>query len=183
MIPGVTSAMRLVDRLVARWEVSSRASLPFLLSGMALVLMFAGLGAVVKVTGVEHPYVGRAFLGVWFVLAAVEGARFAWTLDHPYATPRWLHAVHRAVGEDVAVHALAELMRRYDHDPAYVVTRFDLIAAVRDEEKRRREATRRAEGFRLMEAPAQPDLQAQADAERRRRARARRAAREAGNVA
>lgn len=185
MIPGAIKAVRLVDRLIARWEVSIQASMPLMLSNMALVLLFVGFAVIVKATGTAQTYVGRTLFAAWIVLAVLDGLRFLWTVRHPYATPRWLRAVHRSVGDDVAVHALAELMRRHDHDPDYVVRRFDMIAAVQNERERRREAKRRAEGFRLAEAPApaQPDPQALADAERRRCARERRAARQARKTA
>lgn len=185
MIPGAIKAVRLVDRLIARWEVSIQSSMPFMLSKMALVLMFVGFAVIVKTTGTPQPHVGRALFAIWIVLAVLDGLRFLWTVRHPYATPRWLHAVHQAVGDDVAVHALAELMRRHDYDPDYVVRRFDMIAAVQNERERRREAKRRAEGFRLVEAspPAEPGQQAFADAERSRFARERRAARRARKTA
>ena len=159
--------------------------MPFMLSNMALVLAFVGFAVIVKATGTVHLHVGRTLFAAWIVLAVLDGLRFLWTVRHPYATPRWLRAVHRSVGDDVAVHALAELMRRHDHDPDYVVRRFDMMAAVQNERERRREAKRCAEGFRLAEAPApaQPDPQALADAERRRCARERRAARQARKTA
>jgi hypothetical protein len=77
----------------------------------------------------------------------------------------------------VAVGALAHLIRCHDYEPDYVVKRSDMMIAVQQQRNKRREAARRAEGVRLVEARATPDPKAQADAERRRRARARRAAR------
>ena len=181
MIPGVTSTFRLVDRLIARWEVSRQASMPLMPSAVALLAVFFGLVVTSKITGTEHPYVGCAAFAAWLVFAGLDFARFLWTMNHPYATPRWLRAVHDAVRDDVAVHALAELMRGYDHDPDYVVRRFDMIAAVQNEKRRRRETQRRVQVFRLV--PAEPDPQAPADAERCRRARERRAARQARKAA
>ena len=82
------------------------------------------------------------------------------------------------MGHEVTVHALAALIRQHEHVLDYVVTRSDLRFEVQAERVRRREAARRAEGFRLVEAPVIDAAQVARDEERRRRARERRAARQ-----
>ncbi|MGW8142491.1 hypothetical protein [Sphingomonas zeae] len=108
--------------------------------------------------------------------------RGIWTLRHRYASPRWLRAVHAAVGDDLAVHALAELIRQHRYEQGYVLLRSDMTSAVQQERARRKDATRRAEGIRVM---AEPDPASGLEAEgsdpriaeeRRARARERRAA-------
>lgn len=108
--------------------------------------------------------------------------RGIWTLRHRYASPRWLRAVHAAVGDDLAVHALAELMRQHRYEPDYVLLRSDMTSAVQQERARRKDVVRRAEGIRVMEEP-DPASGLKAEAgdpriaeEQRARARERRAA-------
>jgi biopolymer transport protein ExbB/TolQ len=92
-------------------------------------------------------------LVVWVALLVTELGRGLWTLRHRYASPRWLRSVYAAVGDDVAVHALAELMRQHRYEPNYVILRSDMASAVQQERAKRRDAARRAEGVRLVEEP------------------------------
>lgn len=181
MIPGVTNDVPVLDRLVARWEVSALATVPFSLSILSVWPLFLLVYAFQTLTGVRSLIPVLVVFAGWCVLAGLDVARSVWTLRHPYASPRWLRSIHAAVGDDLAVRALALLIRRHDHEPDYVVRRSDMIIAVQVERKELREAERRAEGFRLLEpsAPVQPDPKAVVDAERRQRARERRAARAA----
>ena len=80
-------------------------------------------------------------------------ARGIWTLRHRYASPRWLRAVHAAIGDDLAVHALAELMRQHRYEPDYVLLRSDMTTAVQQERAKRKDAAHRAKGIRVMEEP------------------------------
>lgn len=191
MIPGATDGVPLVDRLVALFELSWLSVLPFGLVILTLGPIWVGTLAMAVFGGKTFAMLMLVVLAVWLVLIVLELGRGIWTLRHPYASPRWLGAVSATIGEDVSVHALARLIRQHDHDPAYVVTRQDMAYAVRAERVARRSAARRAEGFRLVEAPAAPrfvadepgslpfDRYGRISDEQRQRARERRAARRA----
>lgn len=181
MIRGTPDDVPLLERLVARWEVSALATVPFSLSILSVWPLFLLVYAFQALIGVRSLVPVLVVFAGWCVLAGLDVARNVWTLRHPYASPRWLRSVHAAVGDDLAVRALAYLIRRYDHEPDYVVKRSDMMTAVQVERKERREAARRGEGFRLVEAsgPTQPDPKVMADAERRRHARERRTTRAA----
>lgn len=185
MIPGTTEGVSLPDRLIARWEVSRLACVPFSFSILSVWPFFVAVWALQTLTGLRSALSALVVLAGWGLLAGFDVARSIWVLHHPYASPRWLRAVRTAVGEDVALGAFVHLIRCHDHEPDYVVKRSDMIIAVQVQRNERRKAKRRAEGFRLVEvsAPAQPDLKALADAERRRRARERRAARQPRTIA
>lgn len=183
MTSGATEVVPLPDRLVARWDVSRLACVPFSLSVLSVWPLVVSVWAFQALTGIRSAWLALVVLGGWCVLAALDVARSIWVLHHPYASRRWLRAVHAAVGEEVAVGALAHLIRCHDHDPGYIVKRSDMMIAVQLQRNERREAARRAEGVRLVQAPASPDPKALADAERRRRARERRAARPVRPVA
>ena len=177
MIHGAIEGVLPLDRLIARWETSRLAVVPFSLSILSVWPLCLLVWSFQALTGVRSPVTILITVACWCVLAGLDVARCVWTLRHPYASPRWLRSVHAAVGDDLAVRALAYLLRWHDHDSDYVVKGSDMTVAVQVERKERREARRRAEGFRLVEVPTQPDPKALADVERRRRARERRAAR------
>lgn len=165
----------ILDRLIARMEVSRTYPMPV----VSLLTFWAGLIAltiVAKMTGAAPVTAGRLCVLAWLVVVGLELGRDIWVQRHRYASPRWLQAVEAAVGHDVTVHALAELIRQHQHELNYVVTRSDLRFAIQQERARRREAARRAEGFQLVEAPTIDAVQVARDEERRRRARERRAA-------
>ncbi|WP_298273826.1 MULTISPECIES: hypothetical protein [Alphaproteobacteria] len=167
----------MLDRLIARMEVSRTYPIP-----VGSILTFwpglIALTAVGKLTGAAPVTAGRLYVLAWLVVMGLELGRDVWVQGHRYASPRWLQAVEAAVGRDVTLHALAELIRQHQHEPDYVVTRSDLRFAIQQERARRREAARRAEGFQLVEAPTIDAVQVARDEERRRRARERRAARQ-----
>lgn len=188
MTPGATEVVPLPDRLVARWEVSRLACVPFSLSILTVWPLVLSVWVFQTLSGLRSAGPALVVLGGWCVLAGLDVVRSIWVLYHPYASPRWLHAVHAvhaAVGEEVALGAFAHLIRCHNREPDYVVKRSDMTIAVQVQRNERREAKRRAGGFRLVEvsAPTQPDPKALADAERRRRARERRAARQARTIA
>jgi hypothetical protein len=167
----------MLDRLIARMEVSRTYPLPI----VSILTFWSGLIALTtvgKLTGAAPVTAGRLYVLAWLVIVGLELGRDVWVQRHRYASPRWLRAVEAAVGHEVTVHALAELIRQHQHDPDYVVTRADLRFAVQQERVKRREAARRAEGFQLVEAPTIDAAQVARDEERRRRARERRAARQ-----
>jgi hypothetical protein len=184
MIHGVPDDVPLVDRLIARWEVSRLATVPFSLSILSIWPLFLLVWGFQAVSGIRSVVLVIVVATGWCMLAGLDVGRNVWTMRHPYASPRWLRSVHAAVGDDLAVRALAYLIRRYDHELDYVVKRSDMMTAVQIERNERHEALRRAEGFRLVDAsdPTEPDPKALADAERCRRARERRAARATGRV-
>ena len=183
MTPGATEVVPLPDRLVARWEVSRLACVPFSFSILSVWPFFVAVGALQTLTGFRSAVSALVILAGWGVLAGLDVARSIWVLHHPYASPRWLYAVQAAIGEEIALGAFAHLIRCHNHEPDYVVKRSDMMIAVQVQQSERREAKRRAEGFRLVKAPTQPDLKALADAERRRRARERRAAKQPRTIA
>lgn len=175
--PERASKVPMLDSLIARMEVSRTYPLPV----VSILTFWPGLIAltiIAKMIGAASVTAGRLYVLAWLMVVGMELGRDIWVQRHRYASPRWLRAVEAAVGREVTVHALAELVRQRQHDPDYVVTRSDLRFAVQQERARRREAARRAEGFQLIEAPTIDAAQAARDEERRRRARARRAARQ-----
>jgi NaMN:DMB phosphoribosyltransferase len=99
----------------------------------SFVLLSAGMigfAVIAKVTGTKPLLGGRIYGAAWLLVVGLELGRDMWAQRHRYASTRWLRAVDAAVGSDVTVHALADLARRREHDPVYVVTRPDLRSAV-----------------------------------------------------
>lgn len=186
MIPGVSDGVPVLDRLIARWEVSRLNIVPFVISVMSFWPMLIVTIAIAKAIGAKPIVLSRGMFVVWVALLVTEMGRGLWTLRHRYASPRWLRAVHAAIGDDVAVHALAELMRRHRYEPDYVVLRSDMTSAVEQERAKRKDAAQRDEGVRLVEELA-PTLEpgrtvSRISEEQRARARERRAARSARRV-
>jgi len=154
-----------LDRLVARLEVSRLATVPLGLSILSVWPLFLLVCGLQTLTGVRAAVPVLIAAAGWCVLAGCEVTRRIWTTRHPYASPRWLRGVRAAVGDDLAVRALAYLIQQHDHDPDYVVKRSDIMTAVQVELADRREAQRRAEGFRLVEptpivVPSEQELEA-----------------------
>lgn len=173
---GRATKVPMLDRLIARMEVSRTYPFP-VISILSFWVGLIALTIVNKMTGAAPVTAGRLYVLAWLVVVGLELGRDVWVQRHRYASSRWLQAVEAAVGHDVTVHALAELIRRHEHEPDYVVTHSDLRFAVQQERARRREAARRAEGFQLIETPTIDAAQVARDEERRRHARERRAAR------
>ena len=148
---GTADRVSFLDRLIARWEVSRLAFLPLTVSMVSLWAGLVGLAIVAKITGTKPVFAGRILCAMWLAAAALEIGRNVWTMRHRYASPRWLRGVSGAAGDEVVVHALASLIERNRHEPDYVVTRSDMVHAVRAERARLRDVARRAEGFRLVE--------------------------------
>ncbi|WP_047867268.1 hypothetical protein [Sphingomonas paucimobilis] len=98
-------------------------------------------------------------LVLWVALFVTEMGRGLWTLWHRYASPRLLRGVHGAVGNDLAVHALAELMLQHRYELNYVLLRSDTTSAVQQERVRRKDAARRAaETILAAAAPVTVDM-------------------------
>lgn len=182
MIPGVTERVPVADRLIARWEMSQLNIVPYAISVMAFLPMLIVTIGIAKAIGARPIVAGRGMLVLWVALFVTEMGRGLWTLRHRYASPRWLRAVHAAVGNDLAVHALAEVMRQHRYEPDYVLLRSDMTSAVQQERTRRKDVVRRAKGIRVMEEPDPASgLEAEASdpriaEEQRTRSRERRAA-------
>lgn len=153
MIPGVIERVPIADRLIARWEVSQLNIVPYAISVMVFLPMLIVTIGIAKAIGARPVVAGRGMLVIWVALFVTEMARGIWTLRHRYASPRWLRAVHAAIGDDLAVHALAELMRQHRYEPDYVLLRSDMTSAVQQECARRKDVAQRAKGIRVMEEP------------------------------
>lgn len=151
--PCVAKHIPVADRLVARWEVSQLSIIPYGISLMAVLPMLIATIGIAKAIGTRPLVLGQGMVILWIVLLGTETGRILWTLKHRYASPRWLRAVHAVVGDDLAVHALAELMRQHRYEPDYVLVRSDMTIAIQQERSRRKEAALRAEGVRVMEKP------------------------------
>ncbi|WP_242122064.1 hypothetical protein [Sphingomonas lacusdianchii] len=149
----MTERVPVADRLIARWEVSQLNVVPYAISVMIFLPMLIVTIGIAKAIGARPVVAGRGMLVLWVALLVTEMGRGIWTLRHRYASPRWLRAVHAAVGDDLAVHALAELMRQHRYEPDYVLLRSDMTSAVQQERARRKDAVRRAKGIRMMEEP------------------------------
>ena len=182
MIPGLTERVPVADRLIARWEMSQLNVVPYAISVMVFLPMLIVTIGIAKAIGARPVVAGRGMLVLWVALLVTEMGRGIWTLRHRYASRRWLRTVHAAVGDDLAVHALAELMRQHRYEPDYVLLRSDMTSAVQQERARRKDAVRRAKGIRMMEEPDPASgLEAEGSdpriaEEQRARARERRAA-------
>ena len=109
--------------------------------------------AIAKAIGVKPIGLGRGMLVVWVALLVTEMGRGLWVLRHRYASPRCLRTVHAAIGDDVAVHALADLVRQHRYEPDYAVLRSDITSAVQQKRAKRKDAGRCAEGVRWVEEP------------------------------
>jgi hypothetical protein len=151
MTRGVTERVPVADRLIARWEVSQLNIVPYAISVMAFLPMLVVTIGIAKAIGIRPVVAGRGMLVIWVALLVTEMGRGIWTLRHRYASPRWLRAVRAAVGDDLALHALAELMRQHRYESDYVLLRSDMTSAVQQERASRNDAARRTEGVRVME--------------------------------
>ncbi len=149
---GITRAIDdvpLLDRLVARWEVSRLSTVPLVINNSCWLAAIMVLIIFATATGTK--VAARIIVLCWIVSLGLELGRAAWTARHRYVSSRWIRAACAAVGEEVMTRALAELIKRRQYEPEYVVTRSDLIGAVREQRAKDRDAARRAEGFLLVE--------------------------------
>lgn len=175
MPSGVIDALPLLDRAVARWEVSGSSTGRLGLSFPILALLLPLIWALILIGHSRSSGVlALALLTGWLIVAGLEGGRAFWVSRHPLASQRWLRAVRAAVGDDVARRAVGWLMRRYGDQPDYWVRRSDMALAVQIGRFEQREYMCRAEGVRLHGTA--PDLDSPDAAERRSDTRARAAA-------
>ncbi len=172
MPTGGIDGVPLLDRAVARWEVSgssmARLGFAFLILAPLLPVIWALiLIGHSKSSGV----LALALLTGWLIVAGLEGGRAFWISRHPLASQRWLRAVRAAVGDDVAQRAVGWLVLRYGDQPDYRVRRSDMTLAVQIGRSEQREAACWAEGVRLRGA-ADTDPTAAAERRSDRRAQA-----------
>ena len=154
MTPGATDEMPWFDRLIARWEVSRLAVVPFSISLFAapiswLILSLALFG------GRRSAIVAAVFLIIWLVTVGLDQARGWWLGRHPHASPRWLRGVRAAVGEAVFEEALTHLTILHGDDSGYRIERTHLANAVQVVWDVRRKGRQRAEGVGLDDAARQ----------------------------
>ncbi|MDR6790736.1 hypothetical protein J2Y58_004119 [Sphingomonas sp. BE138] len=154
MTPGATDTVPWCDRLLARFEVSRFAVVPFSISLFAapvswLILSLALFG------GRRSVIIAVVLLVIWAVPVGLDQARGWWLWRHPHASPRWLRAVRAATGDAVFDEALAHLTILHGDDPGYRVERAHLANAVQVAWNARRKARQRDEGVCLGDAPGQ----------------------------
>lgn len=103
MTAGAIIGPSLIDRVVARWEVTPFGSSPPSFSYLMMVPLPATMWGLAWFGHSRTSAVlAVALLASWLVLAGLDGARGWWLSRHPYASPRWLRAVRAAVGDDIA---------------------------------------------------------------------------------
>ena len=85
MTPGATDAVPWFDRLLARWEVSRLAVVPFSIS-----LFAAPISWLMLFGGRRSTIVAVIFLIVLAVPVGLDQARGWWLGRHPHASARWL---------------------------------------------------------------------------------------------
>lgn len=149
MTSGAIDAVPWFDRLLARWEVSRFAVVPFSISLFAAPLswLILSLGLF---GGRRSAMLVVVLLVIWAVPVGLDQARGWWLCRHPHASPRWLRAVRAAVGD-----AVAHLTTLQGDDPGYRIERAHLANAVQVAWDGRRKGRRRAEGVRLDDAARQ----------------------------
>lgn len=101
-LPVQVSNVPMLDRLIARMEVSRTYPLP-VISILTFWLGLIALTIIGKMTGAAPVAAGRLYVLVSLALVSLELGRDVWVQRHRYASPRWLHAVKAAVGHDVTV--------------------------------------------------------------------------------
>jgi hypothetical protein len=154
MTPGATDTVRWFDRLLARWEVSRFAVVPFSISLFAapvswLILSLALFG------GRRSAMVAVLLLVFWLIPVGLDQARGWWLGRHPHASLRWLRSVRVAVGDAVFDEALAHLTILHDDDPGYRIKRAHLANAVQVAWTAKREGWQRTEGVCMGDAARQ----------------------------
>lgn len=154
MTPGAIDAVPWFDRLLARFEVSRLAVVPFSISLFAAPLAWLILSPALF-GGRRAAILAMVLLAVWLVPVGLDQARGWWLGRHPHASPRWLRAVRAAVGEVVFEEALAHLTILHGDDPGYRIERAHLANAVQVAWNVRRKDRQQTEGVRLDDAARQ----------------------------
>ncbi len=154
MTLGVTDVVPWFDRLLARFEVSRLAVVPFSISLFAAPLSWPIL-SLALFGGRRAAILAMALFTVWLVPVGLDQARGWWLGRHPHASPRWLRGVRAAVGEAVFDEALTHLIILHGDDPGYRIERAHLANAVQVAWNARRKGRQRAEGVRLGDAARQ----------------------------
>ena len=151
---GMTDAVPWSNRVLARWEVSRFAVVPFSISLFAapiswLILLLALFG------GRRSAIMAVLLMIIWAVPVGLDQVRGWWLARHPHASPRWLRAVRAAVGDVVFDDALEHLKILHGDDPGYRIKRAHLANAVQVAWNARRKGRQQAEGVRLDDAVRQ----------------------------
>lgn len=154
MTPGAIDAVPWFDRLLARFEVSRLAVVPFSISLFAAPLSWLIL-SLALFGGRRAAILAMVLLAVWLVPVGLDQARGWWLGRHPHASPRWLRAVRAVVGEAVFDEALTHLTILYGDDPGYRIERAHLANAVQVAWNVRRKGRQQTEGVRLDDAARQ----------------------------
>lgn len=154
MIRGVTDPVPWSDRMLARWEVTRFAVVPFSIPLFAapiswLILLLALFG------GGRSAIMAVLLLIIWAVPVGLDQARGWWLARHPHASPRWLRAVRAAVGDAVFDDALAHLKILHGDDPGYRIERAHVANAVQVAWNARRKGRQQAKGVRIDDAVRQ----------------------------
>lgn len=151
MTPGAIDAVPWFDRLLARWEVSRLAVVPFSISLFAAPLSWL-IMSLALFGGRRAAILAMFLLAVWLVPVGLDQARGWWLGCHPHASPRWLRAVRAAVGDAVFEEALAHLTILHGDDSGYRIERAHLANAVQVAWNARRKGRQQTEGVRLDDA-------------------------------
>lgn len=72
MIPGVTKRVPIVDRLIARWEVSQLNVVPYAISAISFLPMLIVTIGIARAIGARPVVMGRGMLVIWVALFATE---------------------------------------------------------------------------------------------------------------
>lgn len=137
-----------LDRLLARWEISQFAALPFCISIFATP--FTVTSFFLSLSGDRRALIlALIVVSFWALPVVFDQARGWWLFRHPHASPRWLRSVRSAVGEAVFGKALNHLTVMHGHDPDYRIERAHIVDAVRVARYIRRKDRQRSEGVRL----------------------------------
>jgi hypothetical protein len=147
MTPSKDRKPGLISLAIARWEVSPLGTIPSSLSLLALPFLFVAAEATQAIIDDSSSVPALAIFGLWLIVVVFDFGRGIWTLAHPYASARWLHAVRCAVGTTLADCALDHLVICYGDNPDYVIKRSDMTIAVQVAKRQR--PSRQACGVRL----------------------------------
>lgn len=152
MASGAIERTSFLDAVVARWEVSRLAVVPFSLTMLLVSPVFVTMVAIGLFAEEWSAVLGLALLIVWLMLVALDLGRGVWIMLHPHASARWLRAIRATVAREVIDDALAHLAARHGDSAAYRITCIDMVNAVQVAKATRRNAIQQAQGLRLDEA-------------------------------
>ena len=110
--------MGLIDRLVARHDVASRYGIPLTASYLTMFCSALSLPLMVVTRSRLALLLPLCCLALLFLDLTLVAARGYHRVMRPYASQRWMTALHQVVGAEVMRAALCDLARRRgDPDP------------------------------------------------------------------